>query len=308
MRRIAIGSVVALTFVAMTAASAASPTRVLDDPKVNEVGVAASVGYFAWSSNSERHPGQYNTYVRPSSGGPATRVNPKGTTSDNLGIEGSTVVYQVYNGSDDNLQMYDAATHTRSGLPQINTRLHEYQPSLSGDWLLYTRSKPDDWTKVILFNLSTEHRRVLSQASLNWAYLRGQQVNGDWAVFEHCRDRHYRYSNCDVFRYQISTAHLVKIPNPGLQQYAPSVSHDGTVYFTRTGRADVWECGLRARIVRYPVGGPGVVIATIRAGFEPIQTRATDKNDGSTTLYFERASCRSGLAGIYRLANADTAT
>ena len=111
--------------------------------------------------------------------------------------------------------------------------------------MLYTRSKPDDWSKVILFNLSTEHRRVLSQAALNWAYFRGQQVNGDWAVFEHCRDRHYQYSNCNVFRYQISTEQLAKIPNPGVQQYAPSVSHDGTVYFTRTGRADVWECGLR---------------------------------------------------------------
>jgi len=306
----AILAIAAVTLVAMTAASAASPTKVLDDPKVDEVGVAVSVDYFAWSSNSETRPDRWNTYVRPIGGGPATRVNPKGTQSDNLGIDGSTVVFQVYNGHDDNLQMYDAATQTHSGLPKINTRLHEYQPWLSGNWLLFTRSS-DEWSKVILFNLSTGERRVLRQAPLPSAYLRGNQVNGDWATFDRCRDLFASggtYSNCNVFRYQISTGELVKIPNPGLQQWASSVSQDGTVYFTKSRKADGWVCGRRARIIRYPVGGPGVRIATLRAGFEPVLNRATDENDGSTTLYFVRTKCSSFSNGIYSIANADTAT
>jgi len=301
-------AITAVTLVAMTAAFAATPTEVLDDPKADEVGVAVSVDYFAWSSNSETRPDQWNTYVRSIGGGPATRLNPKGTQSDNLGIDGSTVVYLVFNGSNDNLHMYDAATQTRSGLPQINTRLHEYQPWLSGDWLLFTRSKPDEWAKVILFNLSTGEHRVLRRAPLPSVVLRADQVNGDWATFHRCRDHQGQYSNCNVFRYQISTGDLVKIPNPGLQQYVGGVSRDGTVYFTRSRRADVWECGRRARIIRYPVGGPGVRIATLRAGFEPVLNRATDETDGSTTLYFVRTKCSSFSNGIYSIANADTAT
>jgi len=116
------------------------------------------------------------------------------------------------------------------------------------------------------------------------------------------------YSNCNVFLYQISTGDLVKIPNPGLQQYAGSVSQDGTVYFTRARRADIWVCGRRAQIIRYPVGGPEVVIATLDAGLEPTLNRTTDETDGSTTLYFVRTDCSSFSEGIYSIANADTAT
>lgn len=301
----------ALTLAGATPAFAASPTVVLDDPNVNEVGVAVSTDYFAWSANSDASPGQWNTYVRPIGGGAATRLNPGGTQSDNFGIDGSTVVYVVYNGSNDNLHMYDASTQTHSGLPQINTRRrHEYQPSLSGDWLLFTRSKPDAWQKVILFNLSTGERRLLAKAPLPRTILRAGQVNGDWATFEHCRN-HWpsggSYSNCNVFRYQISTGDLVTIPNPGLQQFEGGVSQDGTVYFTRTGDADMGVCGADAQIIRYPVGGPEVVIATLDAGFQSDLNRATDESDGSTTLYFVRNDCSAG-PGIYGIVNADTAT
>ena len=212
-----LGLAIVLTLAEMTPAFAASPTVVLDDPALNEVGVDASVDYFVWSSNSEKQPDRYNTYVRPIGGGKATQVNPKGTQSDDFGIDGSTVVYQVFNGRNDNLKMYDAATRTRSGLPQINTRLHEYQPSLSGDWLLYTRSS-DQWSKVILFNLSTGEHRILARAPLPSAVLRAGQVDGDWVTFERCRDRFHSggtYSNCNVFRYQISAEDLVMTSESG---------------------------------------------------------------------------------------------
>ena len=105
-------TITAVTLAAMTAAFAATPTKFLDDPKVDEVGVAVSADYVAWSSNSETRPDRWNTYVRPIGGGPATRVSREGMQSSQLGIDGSTVVYQVYNGSNDNLKMYDAATRT----------------------------------------------------------------------------------------------------------------------------------------------------------------------------------------------------
>jgi hypothetical protein len=105
-----------------------------------------------------------------------------------------------FDGSNDNLKMYDIATQSRSELPEINPGLHEAHPSLSGDWLLFTRSKPGDWQKVILFNLSTWEHRVLFRSALGRQTLQGDQVNGDWATFEHCHYSQGQFSNCAVFR------------------------------------------------------------------------------------------------------------
>jgi hypothetical protein len=133
--------------------------------------------------------------------------------------------------------------------------------------------------------------------------------NGDWATFEHCRViAGGDLSNCDTFRYQISTEELVKIPNPGQQQYGGGVSDDGTVHIVQGGGSNVWSCGHHARIIRYPVGGPGVVITTMAEGKDAFSTFATDETSGSTTLYFTYIVCRTGDQGIYSIAGADTAT
>ena len=200
----------------------------------------------------------------------------------------------------------------------MNTANLEYRPTLSGDQLLFTRSNRnrvpfhDAWIKVVLFNLSTETSTVLRTLRYTPYYFVSDQVNADWATFESCRVNRGRgiYTNCQVFRYKISTAELEQIANPGLQQYAAAVSGDGTVYLTRSGNRDHWTCGGHAKLVRYPVGEPGVVIATLPDDKDALTTFALDETDGSTTMYFDRSTCRTrrGLSGgIYRVLNADTA-
>ena len=134
-------------------------------------------------------------------------------------------------------------------------------------------------------------------------------MNGDWATFESCDSPGSPFSNCQVYRYQISTDNLVQIANPGpQQQYAGAVSGDGTVYLVRTRTRDHWECGNHTRLIRYPVGGPGVVIATLPDGRDALTTFALDETGGSTTMYFDRYTCSNGRQGIYSIPDADTAT
>jgi hypothetical protein len=291
-------------------AYAATPDKVRDDPGVNENTAAASPAYFAWSQNLASRPSQYNAYVRPTGGGSKKRVNPVGTRSFSVGIDGSRVVYQSTprHGGNGNLRFYDAAAQTRPSVPDgVNTRAFENRPTLSGDWLLFTR---DNGTraKVILFNVTTQEQRVLRSGLMRSSYLVSDQVNGDWATYERCDfDRHNgEYSNCNVFRYTISTKKLVKIANPGQQQYAAAISQDGTIYMVRTGGPRVWQCGQDTRIVRYPLGGPATIIATI--GSDALTTFATDETDTSTTLYIDKFRCNANTGGIYRIPNADTAT
>ncbi len=298
--------VVLLELLAMQPANAATPTKVIDQRDVAEISVAASLGYIAWAA--EARPGHFNAYVRPRGGGDPVRVNRRHTISFSVGIDGPMVVYSVARrGHAENLALYDASTEDRPSLPdRVNTKATETRPSLSGDWLLFTRFFRNGKGKIILFNTSTEERRVLRTAG---GLLQSDQVNGDWATFEHCRGTNdNELSNCNTYRYQISTEELVKIPNPGKQQYAGGVSDDGTVYIVRGGVSNVWRCGHHARIIRYPVGGPGEVIATMPDGRDVFITFATDETDGSTTLYLQRIGCRTGAAGIYSIADADTAT
>jgi hypothetical protein len=305
----------AILLLAQSVAQAATPTKVLDRAGVDESTEAASTSYFAWSQNLPSKPNHYNTYVRPIAGGSRQRVNQKGTKSYTVGIDGSLVVFDANRGEDSDLRFYDAATQARPAMPHgVNTRSIEFRPTLSGDWLLFTRNSGNHVTsktartKIILFNVTTKESRVLASGSNRRTYLVSDQVNGDWATFERCHfDRATgQFSNCNVFRYTVSTKALVKIPNPGKQQYAAAISQDGTVYMVRTGGPNVWQCGQNTRIVRYPVGGPSVTIA--RIGSDALTTFATDETYASTTLYFQKYRCNSGSGGIYRIQNADTVT
>lgn len=315
MRRL-IGLATTLTLLAIaTLAYAATPEVVLDEPGVNEgIPSASSGGYLVWTANSEAKPGRFNSYVQQGAG-PVVRVNPPGTRSYFAAIDGTTIAYQE--GTDDtwDLRFFDAVSEARSDPPDgVNTPGIEYRPSLSGDWLLFTRTNGnrvkfrDAWAKVVLFDLSAGTGTVLEKLPLRGHYLQSGQVNGDWATFESCRLRRGDFVDCQVSLYEISAETLTEVANPGVQQYAGAVADDGTVYLVRTRNRDHWNCGSHTKIVRMD-GGNGTVIAELPDGRDIFNTFALDGPGGATTFYFDRVRCKAmSYTGIYRIPNADTAS
>jgi hypothetical protein len=302
---------------ALGTAYAAEPEVVLDVRTQWENTPGASDGYLVWSAASADHLDHSNSYVM-ADGGSAVRVNHAKRDSRAASIDGTTVVYQESRGDDSDLFFFDAVSHARTDPPDgVNTSRVEYRPTLSGDWLLFTRNNGNRAPRhkaiaaIILFNTYTSEKIVLERSRMQTHYLISDQVNGDWATYESCDYRHYLYSNCHVSRYQISTDELVQVESVGgipRQQYAAGVSSDGTIYMVRTRTRDQWECGNHSTLIRYPVGGPGVVIAKLPVGFDSLNMFALDETDGSTTLYFDRVDCGNGRTGIYRITDADTAT
>ena len=117
-----------------TAAYAATPQVVLDDPAVNETTPSASDGYLVWSANSEARPDRYHSYVMAGAGSPV-RIDPAGTQSRGAAIDGTTIVYEASTSEGQDLGFFDAVTEVRSAPPAgVNTPNDEYRPTLSGDW------------------------------------------------------------------------------------------------------------------------------------------------------------------------------
>ena len=135
-----------------------------------------------------------DAFVKPD-GAPKIQMNRPNSDSFAVAIDDTTAVYDVYAESvgNVNLEMFDVLTQTRSNPPTgVNTSQHEYRPSISGDWLLFTRDNfrpalEDTFRRrVILFNTSTSEQRVLVNLRGRNHYLSSNQVNGDWATYESC--------------------------------------------------------------------------------------------------------------------------
>ena len=301
----------AVVVLAAQAAFAATPVPVIAQKAIDEFQASASANYIVWTQNSEEHPRHVNVYAKAPGGSPI-RVNERGSSAFNAAIDGTTVVYSRFTSDDfGDLRLYDLRTGERSDPGDgVNTRYVELQPNLSGRYLFFERAKfggATRFAKLILYDRRTERSTVLAEVDPGTGFVDADQVNGDWLVWEYCAvSRPQRYSECDVFRYRISTGHAVRLPNPGAQQYSPGVTSDGTVYYIRNGGPERWRCGAHARIVRYPVGGPATVLASIPHGKDVFAEFALEGQYGLVTDYFDVTRCSDQVSDVYKLEDVRT--
>jgi hypothetical protein len=306
---ISLGLGIALAVGLADVALAAVPEPVMASDELDEYGPTATSNYLVWTQGEVGQFRRYSSFAkRP--GQRRVRLNEPHTASNGAAVDGSTVLYAQtsrHHGFDLKLYHLGAGTRTNPG-PGVNTNDDEDQPSISGSYLFFTRRNFDqNKGALILYDRTTETSRVLAMARPRHHYLISNQVNGDWAVWEKCKfDFTGGYTNCNVFRYRISTKQTVRVPNPGKQQYGSAVTSDGTVYFVVGGGSDYWDCGTNAKLVRYPVGGPRTVIASLPSGRDALSMFAFEEGASPVTLYFDRTNCRLDQ-DIYKLSNADTA-
>jgi hypothetical protein len=257
---------------------------------------AGGDGFLVWSQNSVAQPNHFDLYARRQGGTPF-RVNPPRSQGYAGGLRGTVLVYQLIRGRHSDIRFVDLRTHrARSAPAAVNTNHYEFAPSISGQWLLFTRQLMGSWPvyRVLLFNLATHRTFRLDEVRGPHVYAAAGQVTGDFATWQACSDQ----IKCEVFRYRISQRHTLGVPNPGAFQYAPSVNEDGTVYFARSGSA----CGANVRIMRYDGRASPHRVTVLPPGIDVGDTYVVRNGSGREHLLYDHTSCDPFTADIYSIA------
>ena len=277
---------------------AGTPVPVVDSPRAREHNPAASQGYLAWARQTRSSD---TSFVKPD-GAPKIRLNRPGTGSLGVGLDGTTAVYDVFGNSgrgNGNLRMFDVLTETRSDPPAgVNTPQDEFRPSISGDWLLFTRDNfrtaGFDTYRIRMTLIQHVDERGARAREPPWAeslpaQQPGERGLGDVRVL---RPSGVASPTARCPSTRSAPPRLTQIPNPDRQQYSSSVTSDGTVYFVRQRNSERWVCGRAGQVVRLPNGGGEALIATIPEGKDVFSTFALEESDASTTLLLGREPCR----------------
>lgn len=281
---LALGIVIQCVISAAPNAHAGGPEVILGRPRAGEFQPVRGGGWIAWQQNTRKRPRHYDVLARSVENGSQFRVNPPGTNAANGDIEGDLLVYQQFEHRRSGLRFFDLTTREWSKPPAgVNTDAWEYWPSTSGRWLLFGRLQRNTTRRVILFDLSTGEVKRLAKVRGKNRFLAPGQVNGQWAVWYRCPSR----AECNIVRYDISTAESDVIANAdGLRYHAPSVDHEGTVYYARARS----QCGNRVRIIRERVDGSSEELWRLPNGDDIGRTHAQVRPRGNTILY-DHFSC-----------------
>jgi hypothetical protein len=266
-------------------ASAATVGPVRARAGFDEFNASAGSGFFSWAAASKAHPAHYDTFVLAN--GRRIKVNPAGTEAFGGGIDGNVLVYTQFRPEDGNdIKLFDLATRTRRNLPDVNTNALEDHPTISGDWILFTRGARGKSTRVLLYNRATGQTRRIAAVTGAHKFVYSGQLNGNLAVWGKVTP-----AGEDVFLYDIETTAKERIPRPAavFAQYNPAVTEDGTVYFQRSGN----RCGGNVRIMRKPVDKPSKRLVRLAPRADGGYMYAQGKPDGSTVVFFNRRKCAS---------------
>jgi hypothetical protein len=306
MKRVGVVSLVGALFAGALLASAGAAGAMLSPIPVrtstaDEYAPVAEGQWFAWTQADHAHPNRANVYVRMGSG-TRVKVNPRGTSGATGGIEGGTLVYKQYKpGFTGDIRKFNLLTHRRSNFPaKVSTKWDEYHPTISGNWLLFTRYVGSTrTTKVLLYNTHNRVLRTVGSESGRHRYVYSGQVNGDFVAWGRVLS-----GGQDVFLYQISTRTNTKIPRVDFAQYNPGVAFDGTIYYTKSGNG----CGAAASLVRRPVDGPATVLYDYVAKFDVGFGYVDERADGSLHWFYGRFNCLNSRWDIYKVVDSYTLT
>jgi hypothetical protein len=296
-----VGATAGLVVVGLVCAGVAWATLLTPQPVVTAKGrqfdpsAAPGGAYVAYDQSRPGQPNTSDVYVKPA-GVARFKVNARGQAFDG-GIDGTTLIYQSLRNGQSDLGLFDLVTHTHSVPAGVNTTRWEWRPTISGDWILFGRlwgSSPVNH-RIVLHDTNTAETRVLDeQIGRPAKVLTPGQVNGDFATWDRFKPS---TKAATVFVYQISTKTSTKVPGlVGRQQYAPSVTPTGTVFYVRSGLS----CGNHVAI-RENASGVDTGLALLPSGYDVNRTFAVDEGGGVTTLYFDRIQCSTGKSHIYKL-------
>jgi hypothetical protein len=277
----------------------ATPVKVLGTPR-NEFDGTAEDGYFAYTQSRAGQRRKFDVYLkRP--GLTRVKVNAPGTQAfaPNLDIANTTLgdalAFVQKGKADADIKIWDVDSGGRRNPPiGVNTTKSEWNPSISGDFLLFGRGPATKFymTAVILVDLTTNTRTVVDTAPRNGIVYPGI-VNGDWASWTECSR-----SDCRAWRYRISTTTKREVPSNARLIYTSAIGADGSVWFVQSGIG----CGANVKIRRQAIGLPPTTLVDFPPG---VDANISDLDDSvvNRQLYFGRVNCSNvNNWSIYRVA------
>jgi hypothetical protein len=304
-RRLSSLAILAAGLALVTPASAGDSTPIRATRLVEQRPVSGN-GYLAWAQNSRKHPKLYKTYVQLGQGQPSLLKTRRQAYPGS--ISGTTLVYQEYAPArnESSIRFYDLAQRRLLPTPAgVNTRLWEWNPSHSGEWLLFSRHNGRT-ESVILMNTVTRAQIELDRGRMpdDGNYGLAGQVNGNFAVWQRC-PRGAR--PCTVFRYDITTRVKTQLAPPlGFLHYNPSVATDGITYLVRS---ETDSCGSQVELWRYPLVGEPTHLFGLPFGRDILNSYVETKigtGGPVNEVYHDRASCTANRSDLWRHTDATT--
>jgi hypothetical protein len=204
----------------------------------------------------------------------------------------TTAAYQQDRRGDSDLKLYDWSSGARTNPGgAVNTPRWEYEPAVSGHWLVFARlnhAAAPDVRRILLADLQTNQLTELARfrGSSAIGTLLAPQIDGDWVTWT---SMSRRYQQSTVHRYRISTGHAERIPRPtGRFDYLSAVGPDGTVYFLRSRGG----CGSGVTFESYTTGGLLTALGVMPAGRDGAdELFAEPQPGGSASLYVDSYGC-----------------
>jgi outer membrane protein assembly factor BamB len=246
---------------------------------------AANSSWEAWSVYIGSHVPVRGYYEARSSAVPI-RID-TGSSGIYMGnIDGNRIVYQrlMSDGARDAIAYLVAGQtrHTTFGR-FVNDGAWLWQPTLSGNWLLYNHGENAKTHSVMLANLKKRRVKTLAKGNPKKLWVGAGQVAGNYAVWAQCRKGHW----CVVERRTLSSGHTVTLRAPGMDLSNPAVTPAGVVYALAAGRESSCPTEYMAR------WKPGALedLYTIPANHLAFNLDAGMLTDGRVDVRYELDTC-----------------
>lgn len=311
MRRHLVPLVAAAVLTVSAPASAATPgvEPVKQDPDVLEAAPTSRGAWFGWLQGRRTMSASTDLYVQRHGEEPV-RVNAPGTVAGRGGIAGRHVYFTQRGERRTRVVRYSLVTGDRSPLPEkVSHRRHvltvrdgrgeEEVPVVSGvrgdvsasrtrllfSGYTYRLDDHDRYDDVVLYDRATQRLRTVARSGYADGDLRAGQVNGDHATWS--------FFGVDggaaLYRYDIRTGATATLPQvPGVTQWDPGVSADGTVYYLQSPDDVSNDVPHTYELVRQPLEGPAEVVTTLtppQPRMPPGETFVRDRPDGSRVVF-----------------------
>jgi hypothetical protein len=281
-----------------SAADTSAPRRIVDG-RPNQYAGIESGPYLGWTEGPFQKPWHHTAIVRR--GHKRIEIAPQKGGNVLTDIYGSHALLAHWTKRDADIEVYDFDTKkTHPPWRGLNTPDMERRATRSGPYMLYVtthfRRRYFDYryssTKIILVDVRNHSTRVLARESGRYPSAYPGEVNGNWAVWFGCSRR-----ECHVRRYDIQTKQTETANTPRPAEYAPSVAPNGTAFFAASGIG----CGTRVQVYRWPLDGSPEMVHAEKKGIDTVATYASITSNGRERVLFDKASCKTNRADIYRM-------